>query len=183
MISDIICECLVKKKADAIHLLKVAAVFLGGFLVSWELFLLVSIHDPTRMLGPALLLVGLFITVFFGRRVLIVEYEYAYFNGELSFDRIRAKIKRKHLIDVELKSVEKIGRYGDEDLEKLNASKTLDYSSSKIDPDTIYLFFKNEKTGDNTVLFFTPNEKMIDAMKTGVSATVYREFFSNTAKK
>ena len=42
MISDIICECLVKKKADAIHLLKVAAVFLGGFLVSWELFLLVS---------------------------------------------------------------------------------------------------------------------------------------------
>ena len=31
MISDIVCECLIKKKADAVHIAKVAAVF-------WEVF-------------------------------------------------------------------------------------------------------------------------------------------------
>ncbi len=183
MVSDIVCECLVKKKADVMHIAKVAAFFLGGFWISYELLALASIHDPTGMLGPMLLIVGLFLTVFFGRRILMVEYEYAYFGGEIAFDKISAKSKRKHLIDVDLKSVEKIGRPGDESLEKLSVNKTRDYSTSKSDENTIYIYFKDVKTGDNTLLFFTPNQKMLDAMKTAVSATVYREFFSEAKKR
>ncbi len=182
MVSDIVCECLVKKKMDAIHIGKVIAVFGGGFLISYELMALASIHDPSGMLGPMLLMVGLFLTVYFGRRVLMIEYEYAYFDGEISFDKISAKSKRKHLIDVDLKAVEKIGRFGDEALSKLPVTKTRDYSVSKSDPNTIYIYYKDEKNGLNTVLFFTPNQKMLDAMKTSVSATVYREFFSKTKK-
>ena len=182
MVSDIVCECLVKKKADAIHIAKVAGVFGGGFLISYELLAVASIHDPSGMLGPMLLMGGLFLTVFFGRRVLMVEYEYAYFDGEIAFDRIRAKSKRKHLIDVDLKSVEKIGRAGDEKFQKLRGAKIRDYSVSKTDPNTIYIYFKDEKTGENNILFFTPNQKILDAMKTSVSATVYREFFSKAKK-
>ena len=182
MISDVVCECLVKKEVDVVQMVKIAAVFLGGFLISFELMVLVSIHDPIRMLGPALLLVGLFLTVFFGRRLIFVEYEYAYFGGEISFDKISAKSKRKHLTDVELKSVEKIGRIGDESLQKLSVTKICDYSASKNNENTIYLYFKDEKTGNNTVILFTPNQKMLDAMKTAVNAAVYREFFS-TARK
>ena len=87
MVSDIVCECLVKKKMDPLHIAKVAAVFVGGFLISYELLAIVSIHDPTGMLGPMLFMVGIGLTVFFGRRLLMVEYEYAYFDGEISFDR------------------------------------------------------------------------------------------------
>lgn len=183
MVSDIVCECLVKKKMDPLHIAKVAAVFVGGFLISYELLAIVSIHDPTGMLGPMLFMVGIGLTVFFGRRILMVEYEYAYFDGEISFDKISAKSKRKHLIDVDLKAVEKIGRFGDESLDKLKATKIRDYSVSKNDEKTIYIYFKDEKLGANTVLFFTPNQKMIDSMKTSVSATVYREFFSKAGKK
>ena len=193
MVSDIVCECLVKKKADAVHIakvtgvfgggfLKVTGVFGGGFLISYELLALASIHDPTGMLGPMLLMVGLFLTVYFGRMVLMIEFEYAYFDGEIAFDRIRAKSKRKHLIDVDLKSVEKMGRPGDEELQKLKVAKIRDYSVSKSDPNTIYIYFKDERTGDNNILFFTPNQKMLDAMKTSVSATVYREFYSKAKK-
>ena len=182
MVSDIVCECLVKKKADAVHIAKVTGVFGGGFLISYELLALASIHDPTGMLGPMLLMVGLFLTVYFGRMVLMIEFEYAYFDGEIAFDRIRAKSKRKHLIDVDLKSVEKMGRPGDEELQKLKVAKIRDYSVSKSDPNTIYIYFKDERTGDNNILFFTPNQKMLDAMKTSGSATVYREFYSKAKK-
>ena len=45
MVSDIVCECLVKKKMDAIHIGKVIAVFGGGFLISYELMALASIQN------------------------------------------------------------------------------------------------------------------------------------------
>lgn len=180
MINDIICECLVKRKMDVVQIAKAAAIFVGGFLVSWELLAICSIHDPTGMLGPMLLMVGLFLTVLFGRRMLMVEYEYAYFDGEIAFDKISAKSKRKHLTDVSMKAVEKIGRPGDSAIEKLKVTRTRDYSAGLSDENTIFIYYKDESSGDNVLLYFTPNQKMLDAMKTTVSATVYREAFSKT---
>ena len=180
MINDIICECLVKRKLDVVQAAKIAGVFTGGFFISYELMAICSIHDPTGMLGPMLLMVGIFLTIYFGRYLITVEYEYAYFDGEISFDKISAKSKRKHLTNVSMKSVEKIGRPGDSSIEKLKVTKVRDYSTGKDDDDTIFIYYKDENSGDNVLLYFTPNQKMLDAMKTTVSATVYREAFSKT---
>ena len=182
MINDIICECLVKKKLNAVRIVEIVTVFGGGFFLSIVLYALIGGFDPSGMLGPSLFLVGIFLTVFFGRHLITVEYEYAYFDGEISFDRITAKSKRKHLTNVSMKSVEKIGRPGDSSIERLKVTRTRNYSSSIADKDTIFIYFKDTSTGDNVLLYFTPNQKMLDAMKTTVSATVYREAFSKTKK-
>ena len=112
----------------------------------------------------------------------MIEYEYAYFNGEITIDRITARSKRKHMLDVELKSVEKMGRPDDEAINRLKISKVKDFSQTISNKDTIYLYFRDENNGENILLFLTPNQKMLDAMKTSVSATVYREYFSKVKK-
>ncbi len=182
MVSDIVCEYLVKRKLNQAELVKAAAIILGGLTLTLLACAFGAYSDTIGMMAPMLLVVGIFLTVFFGRHALSVEYEYAYFNGELTIDRITAKSKRKHLLDVDLKAVEKIGRPGDDAIQNLKVSKVKDYSQELSNQDTVYLYYKDENNNENILLFFTPNQKMLDAMKTSVSATVYREFYSKTKK-
>ena len=76
-----------------------------------------------------------------------------------------------------------MGRPGDEALNSLKVDTVRDYSASLDNEGTIFIYFKGSESSQNTLLFFTPNQKMLDAMKTSVSATVYREFFSKAKKK
>lgn len=183
MVSDIVCEYMVKRKLDTVQILKVAAVFAAGFAATYVLSAIGAYADFSGgMMRAILVIIGVGVTIFFGRWFLMIEYEYAYFNGEITFDRISAKSRRKHLADLDLKIVEKMGRPGDEAVGSLKVDAVRDYSASLDNPGTIYLYYKDPACGKNTLLFFTPNQKMIDAMKTSVSATVYREFFSKTKK-
>lgn len=179
MVSDIVCEYMVKRKLDISQIVKAVAVFLGGFVATFLISSVGAYADFSGgMMGAMLIVIGVGITIFFGRWFLMIEYEYAYFNGEIAFDKIIAKSRRKHLLDVELKSVEKMGRPDDEALNQLKVDAVKDYSMSLDSEGTIFIYFKDPNTSKNTLLFFTPNQKMLDAMKTSVSATVYREFYA-----
>ena len=183
MVSDIVCEYMVKRKLDVSQIAKAVAVFLGGFALTFLISTFGSYADRSGRMGAMLIMIGVGVTIYFGRWLLMMEYEYSYFNGEITFDKIYGKSKRKHLIDVDLKAVEKMGRVGDDSLNSLKVEKVRDYSASLDNKDTIYIYYKDSANSANTLLFFTPNQKMLDAMKTAVSATVYREFFSKTQKK
>ena len=182
MVSDIVCEYMVKRKLDQAQIVKAAAIILGGLTLTFLACSFGAYSDTIGMMAPMLLVVGIFLTVFFGRHALLIEYEYAYFNGEMTIDRITAKSKRKHLLDVDLKAVEKIGRPNDDAIKNLKVGKIKDYSQELSNKDTIYLYYKDESNNENILLFLTPNQKMLDAMKSSVSATVYREFYSKTKK-
>ena len=104
MVSDIVCEYMVKRKLDATQIIKAAVVFLGGFTATFLLSAIGAYADFSGgMMGAMLIIIGIGLTIFFGRRFLMIEYEYAYFNGEITFDKISAKSKRKHFMYVEFK--------------------------------------------------------------------------------
>lgn len=182
MASDIVCEYMVKRKLSVPQIVKAAAIIMGGFTATFVISSLGAYADRSGMMGAMLLMIGIGVTIFFGRWLIMIEYEYAYFNGEITFDKILAKSKRRHLMDVDLKTVEKMGRPDDEAINSLKVDTIKDYSESIDHENTIYIYFKDPVSTKNTLLFFTPNQKMTDAMKTAVSATVYREFFSKTNK-
>ncbi len=183
MISDFVCETLVKRKLDTMQIAKAVGIVVGGLTLSWVVRAFGIYADHTGLMGNMLLLIGLALTVFFARHAFMLEYEYTYFSGELTIDRITAKSKRKHMIDVDAKAIEKIGRPSDKEIDSLKVGSVKDFSASKDHKDTIYIYYKDDKSGLNTLLFFTPNQKMVEAMKSSVSATVYREAFSKTGKK
>ena len=183
MISDIVCEFMVKRKLSTLQILKAVAVFLGGFALTFLISSFGAYADRAGMMGAMLFMVGIFVTVFFGRWLVMIEYEYCYVNGELSFDKIYAKSKRRHLLDVDLKAVEKMGRPESDVINSLKVDAVKDYSASVDNENTIFIYYKDSNSTKNTLIFFTPNQKMLDAMKTAVTPTVYRECFSKTRKQ
>lgn len=184
MFSDIVCEQLIKRKIGPKQIFLGAVIAVIGLLLSWFLWAIGVVIDPTvRLMGILLFACGIALTVFCLRFVLLVEYEYSFVNGELTIDKILAKSKRKHLRDIKVNTFEKLGKYDSEIVGKLKADKVYDYSVDKYDSDSIYAYFKDEGSGCKTLLIFTPNQKLIDSMKTYVNATVYREAFSVAKKK
>lgn len=178
MISDIVCEQLVQKPLNLKRMLVVGGAAVGGVALSFALWIIGGIADPAvGLMGPLFFLCGMALTFFLVRRMFFVEYEYTLVNGELTIDRILAKSSRKNMAEIDVKAFEKLGKYDKETVAKLGAGQTWDYSTDKSDEATMYAFFKDEKSGRNTVLLFTPNEKLLNAMKPSVSATVYREAF------
>ncbi len=178
MISDIVCEQLVQRKLTPMRILTIAGVTVGGILLSFFLYVIGGIADPAvGMMASLFFLGGIALTVFLVRRMLFVEYEYTFVNGELTVDKILTKSSRKNLAEIDVKAIEKLGKYDAETVAKLGSVQVWDYSADKADENTLYAFFKDDASGRNTVLFFTPNQKLLDAMKPYVSATVYREAF------
>lgn len=177
MISDIVCEYLVKRKLSPVQIAQAIGMTVLLLLTTWFLRSVGILIDRTGMMSFLLLCVGLFATWYFSRFFYMIEYEYTLVNGELTVDRISAKSSRKNLLEVNVKLFEKFGKYDAETVNKLHAGKVLDYSADKADENTFFAYYKDEKSNVNTVLLFTPNQKMLDAMKSSVNATVYREAF------
>lgn len=177
MISDIVCEYLVTRKLNPPEIVKVVGVGVAGVLLTWFLRSLGVVIDRTGMMAVLLTLCGLALTIYLVRLAAMVEYEYSIVNGELTIDRILAKSRRKTMLEIDVKTFEKFGKYDAETVGKLGAGKLRDYSADKSDPNTYYAFYKDEKTNVGTVLLFTINEKMLNALKSSVSATVYRDAF------
>lgn len=177
MISDIVCEYLVKRKLDGVQIAKAVGVAVAGFAVSWLLRAVGIVADRSGMLATIFLLGGLALTIYLMRYMLMVEYEYTFVNGELTIDRILAQSSRKKMTEINVKTIEKMGKYDPQLVSTLKANGIKDYSASKDDPNTLFIYCKDEKISGNTVILFTPNQKVLDAMKPYVSATVYREAF------
>ena len=180
MISDIVCEQLVKKKFETRDYIKAGLIVLaclGGYALIC-VAALIFVPDVFFYLLPyaVILLVGAIALCVALVKKTSYEYEYIFVNGELSIDKIVAKSKRTRLLTVELKNVENLGKYnsakfaGKRDLTKLVYSET--YSGEG----DVFFEVRHPKIG-MTLLVFEPNEKMVKAMKPYLNRSMFRETF------
>lgn len=111
-----------------------------------------------------------------------IEYEYSFFSGELTIDKIVNKSKRSAVLNFELKNVDEMGRY--------EAGKTvfndgyINCSNKEDGNDAVYLRVpssmievgKKVSTGANfTYILLENNERVQKAIKPFIRASVYRE--------
>lgn len=91
-----------------------------------------------------------------------VEYEYTITNGELDIDKIIAQKKRKSLITINAKKITEIGLYDENTPDKDN--QTIVLASDNIDKHEYYADCTHDEYG-NVRLIFSPNERMLEAIK------------------
>lgn len=105
-----------------------------------------------------------------------VEYEYVYCDGQIDFDRISGKAKRKRLLRIDMEQVEIVAPETSHALDSYrnNKSYTLkNFSSLKKDakPYAIYTI-----SGDSRYkILFEPSEKMLDCMRYKAPRKVMKE--------
>lgn len=105
---------------------------------------------------------------------LVVEYEYAFTNGELDVDKIIGKSKRKRLCSVQIGTITSFGIWND-DMEVEADSTMVIASDNSGTLDEYFMDFKYKDYGDTT-LFFSPNAKMLELIVPYLPREIKREF-------
>jgi len=150
-------EAGVKKKQDLLTLtyrvLLVLAVFVALYIVTLK-----------GRIFPIISIVMIAGVVFIFTR-LNVDYEYVFVDGQIDFDRIIAKSKRKTILRVDMEQMEIVAPSGSHALDGYTHVQltTQDFSSGNKDRKT-YIIIANVKERKCRIVF-EPSEKMLDMMK------------------
>ncbi len=100
------------------------------------------------------------------------EYEYIVTNGEIDIDKIAGKRKRTRLITADARKFTAFGKL--ENAGKLSDKATI-VDATDGSGTAFYADFVHGKLGE-TRLIFSPNEKVIEAIKPFIPRTIKREF-------
>lgn len=103
-----------------------------------------------------------------------IEFEYSLTNSELDVDKIIDQKKRKHVISVDCRDFEVMARINsDKFTQDIKTIKNrIEAVSSMSSPDVYFAVFEDK--GLKTVLFFEPNEKMIEVIARYIPRKLFR---------
>jgi len=121
------------------------------------------------------ILAGLIYLAYYFIRSREIEYEYIVTNGDLDIDKIIARKRRKRILSVNSKDFDVLARYKGKYYDKYmdNIQNRIEAVSSMDDKD-IYFFIFNQK-GEQTIVFFQPEERMLKNFKKFNPRNVYIE--------
>lgn len=176
MFKDIVNEQLVARKFGKKEMLKTFAFTLGFF------FLLIAIYIIMAVIGGdimmLLMVVGLLTwgAVALLKRMIIIEHEYLVVNGDMTIDKIANRIKRKRVLTLDLKNVDRVGKYTAQVKNEIKHDIFKNCSDSDNPARGLYFCF-NSHAGQRVLLLVSPNKKMRDAIKMFIPPRVMREGF------
>ena len=153
--ADYITEQLVAKKPSSMDSLKRAA-----------LIVITSIIGFFALMIPLVifvLIIAIAIDAFLFKR-LNVEFEYSYFSGDITIDKIFSKQSRKRVLSANLKEIDIVAPSDSEELRRYGQLKALDCSSGEQGRKTYVMIteYKNEKVK----VVIEPKEEIVKNMKT-----------------
>ncbi|MBE6601869.1 MAG: hypothetical protein E7637_05120 [Ruminococcaceae bacterium] len=128
-----------------------------------------SVGLMTKLLVPFLALVplSLWILVFLTWRYTQIEYEYSYFTGILTVNKILGSRSRKQLAKITIRDLTAVYPCDEEYAARIEAfgeNKTVFAASSENAPN-LYAALWTDESGVKHALYFEPNEKAIKILK------------------
>lgn len=154
---DIYLEQLVKRKAETKYTIYKALCILGIVLVVFASFL---IHY-------LLLFVAFFLGLgaYYLFQSFDVEFEYTYVNGQLDFDKILGKARRKHLVTLQMDQLEMLAPKGSHQVDSMRnmKGKYLDLSSHMPDHRVYEMYIRTES--EFYKIEFEPGDEMLEAIR------------------
>jgi len=104
-----------------------------------------------------------------------IEYEYAVTNGDLDIDKIIAQRKRKRVFSANCKDFEIVARLkGPHFSNHYRSFKNQFDCTGSINNDDVYFIVLNYNN-EQTVVYFEPNEKMLNNFKTYIPRKVFTD--------
>ena len=153
--ADFITEQLVEKRPSSMDFLKKAALIAITAVIGFF-----SLMIP---FGIIVLIIAIAVDTFLFKR-LNVEFEYSYFSGDFTIDKIFSKQSRKRVLSVALKEIDIVAPSDSEELRRFGQLKTLDCSSGEQGRKTYVMVtqYKNDKVK----VVIEPKEEIVKNMKT-----------------
>ncbi|HEX9058769.1 MAG TPA: hypothetical protein VF941_01165 [Clostridia bacterium] len=163
---DVFIEKIVKRKKTTVDYVFMGSVIIAAIMLSF--ILLPILKRFTIVLLPIVIFV-----VYYLAKSRNIEFEYSVTNGELDIDRIIDQKKRKRVFSADCRNFDIIAKVGSqyytEDVKKI---KNVFNAASSFKSEDLYFIQLNYR-GVKTVIYFEPNEKMIDAFKIYIKSKVF----------
>lgn len=157
---DTFSEHMIKKKKSGTDYAIIALTIAVATIAVFVLFTL-YVAGPISMLAMPLQA----FVVFLAYKMITsrsIEFEYTYTNGYLEVDKIINKQSRKHLVDIEAKSVFLLAPYNDDRIPQTLEKNIINASSGVYDDNTYCIVFGD---GEKKVLVFEPTDEMLNSFK------------------
>lgn len=154
--NELYAEVVVKRKDNAATM-GLRALMIIGVIIG---LLLIFIGGLLSYIG-----IAIFIAVFFLYPKLSVEYEYVFVDGQIDFDKISGKSRRKTMLRIDFEQVEIMAPINSPALDSYNhvQLEKKDFSSLSKDSKP-YVIIANAE-GKKLKILFEPNEKMLAMIK------------------
>lgn len=173
---DIFCEQLVARKRTAKDTLIIALMICSIFAI------LVLGYILGVIVNPYMFMVGIFAAAFDVYACWYVitgrsqEFEYAITNNNLTIDKVMAKRRRKSVISINIKDITQMHKIKDKKISDKSVEKIIYAGATEDGPEEYQILVKTEKFG-NIIIVFSPNEKVLAAMKNYLPYAVMHDVF------
>ena len=167
-------ECLVKRFMTPKDFAGRCAIIFLDVVLLVACFILAIALPGLVLVDFVILAVGVLLTALVFRNTNI-EYEYTFFDGELSIDKVMAKRTRKHLSTFMMGKMEYMAPLGSSHVRiSRNEHKVCDYSTRHPEdvPFVAVLYDDKEKMVE---LRFSPNEELIERLSKTYPRKVYMD--------
>lgn len=179
--NDIFIEQLVKKKRSIRDRVVFIAVILMVILIPVSCVILAE----NKIVSPYFIYIGFFLLCFgvwfiwFIRSHQNVEYEYQVVQDILVVSKIIAKRKRKEIMKLDIRTVDKLEKGDDAEIRKMSFVKVYDAAeNSSDDKNTTYAVYQHAALG-RCALLFNPNERVLNGMKPYLKKDIVLKLFYN----
>jgi len=163
---DVFVEQMIKRKLNAKDYLIAAGIAILAMIL---VFLCLTVF--AQIIGTLFVLIigGIVYIAYKLIKTRFVEFEYSFTNGDLTVDKIIDRSRRKRVVSFDMKDVEEIGRYTQENAKTLLQKSTklklfTGKNENGISEDSWYILCNSHKYG-YLMLVFDPEEKVLEAIK------------------
>lgn len=165
---DIFVEKIVARKKTTQDFLITFGIIFGSFVACVAAFVVPVLN----MVAPVLMVAVLYFGFYFSKSRNI-EFEYAVTNGDLDIDKIIAQRKRKRIYSAASKDIEIVAKLKSDKYtpEYQNIKNRIEAVSSMEESDVYFVV--STYNGARTIVFFQPDNRMIDSFKTKISRKVF----------
>lgn len=165
---DIFIEKIVAKRKTSRDTLFKVGIVIAGIILSFIIMTIPIINSFAPILIAAVLYFGYYFI-----RSTNLEFEYAVTNGDIDVDKIIAQRKRKRIFSAMTKDIEIIAKLNSDKFasEFKNIPNKIAAVSSMESQDIYFLVAPYK--GQRTILFFEPDQRMIDSFKTKIPRKVF----------
>lgn len=168
---DVFIEQIVKKKYNGMDYLIFVGIVLAALVLISACLFIQALESFSLLIGIGILVGAYFLII--SRNL---EFEYSVTNGDVTVDKIINRSKRKRVISFDAHNTEEMGKYDPEKHQGKSYDKRLFTGDSVENKESWYMTFHSTKTG-YTLLVFTPNEKVLTAIKPFLPHQVMHDAF------
>ncbi len=161
---DIFIEQIIKKKFGTKDFL----IFLGLVLGGCILVVLSMIFIPSLMI---IIVIGVCVGAYYLATSRNLEYEYSITNGDITIDKIINRRSRKRVVSMDAHDVETMGKYNPAEHSAKSYAARL-FACESDDGKDAWYFAGNLPNKGNVLVVFSPNEKVLAAIKPFLSRQV-----------